>query len=89
MADLWLSLGVGVLTATAALLTAVALRAWRHSGSHKVLVLALAFAAVLAKGLLFSIGLFVTRPWTDLVLPGLALDVAALLLLYAAVLRRS
>jgi len=87
MADAWLSVAVGALTAAALLLTLLALRAWRHSGSRKVLFLALAFAVVLAKGLLFSVGLFVARPWSDLVLPGLALDVAALALLYLAALR--
>jgi len=87
MADAWLSLGVAALTATALLLTLVAVRAWRLSGSRKVGLLAAAFVVMLGKGLLFSVGLFVARPWSDLVLPSLALDVAALLLLYWAALR--
>jgi hypothetical protein len=67
----------------------VALRAWRRTGSRKVLLLALAFAAFLAKGLLFTVALFRTTEWRDLLLPGLALDVAGLALLYAAALRRA
>jgi hypothetical protein len=87
--DAWLSLAVAALTGAAAFLTAVALRAWRHSGNRKVLLLALAFAVFLAKGLLFSVALFVVADWRTLLVPGLALDVAALGLLYVAALRRS
>ncbi|MEK6975805.1 MAG: hypothetical protein AABY18_05635 [Candidatus Thermoplasmatota archaeon] len=87
--DAWLSLGVAALTTTAAFLVIVALRAWQHSGSRKVLVLALAFAFFLAKGLLFSAALFVVADWRDLLLPGLALDVAALGALYWSALRPS
>ena len=87
--DAWLSLGVAALTGVAAFLTLLALRAWRHTGSRKVLFLALAFAVFLAKGLLFSAALFVVADWRDLLVPGLALDVVALALLYAAALRRS
>lgn len=87
--DAGLSLGVAALTGIAAFLTAVAFRAWRHSGSRKVLFLALAFALFLAKGLLFSAALFVVADWRDLLVPGLAFDVAALALLYVAALRPS
>jgi hypothetical protein len=89
MASAWLSAGAAVFTAVALLLTLVALRAWRHSRSRKVLLLALAFAAFLAKGLLLSVGLFATADWRTLVLPALLLDTAGLLLLYGAALRRS
>jgi hypothetical protein len=87
--DPLLSLGVAAYAATSLLLAAVAFRAWRRSGSRKVLLLALAFLAFLAKGLLFSVALFRTTDWRDLLLPGLALDVAGLALLYGAVLRRA
>jgi hypothetical protein len=87
--DALLSVAVAVYAATSLLLAAVALRAWRRTGSRKVLLLALAFAAFLAKGLLFSVALFRTTDWRDLLLPGLALDVAGLALLYGAVLRRA
>ena len=87
--DAWLSLGVAAFTAVAAFLAVVALRAWRHSGSRKVLLLASAFGVFLAKGLLFSAALFVVADWRDLLLPGLAFDILALGLLYAAALRRS
>lgn len=87
--DALLSLAVAAYTAMALLLAAVAFRAWRRAGGRKVLFLALAFAAFLAKGLLFSLALFRTTDWRDLLLPGLALDAAALALLYGAVLRRA
>ena len=86
--DALLSLAVAVYAATSLLLAAVAVRAWRRSGSRKVLLLALAFAAFLAKGLLFSVALFRSTDWRDHLLPGLALDAAGLALLYGAVLRR-
>jgi hypothetical protein len=87
MASPWLSVAVAVETAVALLLTLVALRSWRHSGSRKVLLLACAFAAFLAKGLLFSVGLFTIPDWGSLLLPGLAFDVVGLALLYLAALR--
>lgn len=87
--DPWLSLGVAAFTGVAAFLTILAIRAWRLTGSRKVLLLALAFAIFLAKGLLFSAALFVVADWRDLLAPGLAFDVAALGLLYLAALRPS
>ena len=87
--DVWLNLGVAALTGVAAFLAALAFRAWRHTGSRKVLFQALAFTVFLAKGLLFSAALFVVADWRDLLVPGLALDVVALGLLYAAALRPS
>lgn len=83
-----LSLAVAAYAAVSLLLAAVAFRAWRHSGSRKVLLLAGAFAAFLAKGVLFSVALFSVSDWDRLLVPGLALDVVGLGLLYAAVLRR-
>ncbi|MHB1262643.1 MAG: hypothetical protein ACYC2H_13125 [Thermoplasmatota archaeon] len=87
--DAWLSLGVAALTGVAAFLTVLAIRAWRLTGSRKVLMLSLAFAVFLAKGLLFSAALFVVADWRDLLVPGLAFDVVALVLLYLAALRPS
>ena len=49
MAGGLLSLAVAAYAAVSLLLAGVALRAWRHSGSRKVLLLAGAFAAFLAK----------------------------------------
>ncbi len=89
MAAALLSAAVAAYAAASLLLALVAFRAWRHSRGPKVLLLALAFAAFLAKGLLFSVALFVPSDWTDLLAPGLLLDVAGLGLLYAAVLRRA
>ena len=89
MAGGLLSLAVAAYAAVSLLLAGVALRAWRHSGSRKVLLLAGAFAAFLAKGLLFSVALFTVTEWDRLLVPGLTLDVAGLGLLYAAVLRRA
>lgn len=87
--DALLSVATAAYSALALLLAAVSLRAWRRGGSRKVLLLALAFAAFLAKGLLFSVALFRAADWRDLLLPGLALDAAGLALLYGAVLRRA
>ena len=86
--DALLSAAVAAYAAASLLLAAVAVRAWRHSGSRKVGLLAAAFVAFLAKGLLFSVALFVASDWERLLAPGLLLDVAGLGLLYAAVLRR-
>lgn len=84
-----LSIAVAAYAAVSLLLAAVAFRAWRHSGSRKVLLLAGAFTAFLAKGLLFSVALFSVSEWDQLLVPGLALDLAGAGLLYAAVLRRA
>jgi hypothetical protein len=86
--DTWLSLAVAAYAAVALLLAAVAVRAWRHSGSRKVGLLAGAFLAFLAKGLLFSVALFSVTDWDRLLVPGLLLDLAGLGLLYGAALRR-
>lgn len=84
-----LSLAVGLLTAVAALLLAVSARSWLHTRSRRVLLLASAFALFFVKGLLLTVGIFRDATWEkSLAAPGLALDVAALLLLYVAVLRR-
>jgi CHASE2 domain-containing sensor protein len=88
VADEWLNIGVAIYTGVALLLAAVAVRAWRHARSRKVGLLAGAFCVLLAKGLLLSVALFRQADWSDLVLPGLAFDVAALGLLYGAALRR-
>lgn len=86
----WDSLAVALYAGTALLLAAVAARAWQHTRSPKVLLLAAAFALFLCKGLLFTFGLFQSPTWREqLTMPGLGLDAAALGLLYGAVLRRS
>ncbi|MFA5945007.1 MAG: hypothetical protein WC876_11150 [Candidatus Thermoplasmatota archaeon] len=85
----WESLALAAYTAAALLLVALAGRAWRKTGSPKVLLIAGAFAVFLAKGLLFSYGLFTSVAWrNEFAAPGLVLDACALGLLYAAVLRR-
>ena len=89
MAGAAASAAVAAYAAASLLLALVALRDWRHAGGGKVLLLALAFLAFLAKGLLFSVALFMATDWDRLLVPGLALDLAGLALLYAAVLRRS
>ena len=87
--DAWLSLGVAAFTASAAFLTALAVRAWRHARTTKILGLVVAFALFLIKGLLFSVALFLVADWRKLLVPGIALDVAALAVLYVSALRPS
>jgi diacylglycerol kinase len=83
-----LSVGVALLTAVAALLVAVSVRSWLHTRSRRVLLLTVAFSLFLAKGLLLTIGIFRDAAWKEsLAAPGIALDVAALVVLYLAVLR--
>ncbi len=84
------SIALAASTAAALLLVGLAGRAWRKTGSPKVLLIAGAFGLFLAKGLLFSYGLFASTAWrNELAAPGLALDAFALGLLYVAILRRS
>ena len=85
----WESVAVALYTGTALLLAAVAWRSWWHARGPRTLFLATAFLLIVAKGLLFTIGVFSSNSWRkDLVVPGVWLDVAALGLLYAGVLRR-
>jgi hypothetical protein len=83
----WENVAVAVFTVSALALLLVALRAWSQARSRKILLLALAFALFLAKGVLLTWALFSVPDWkARLALPGLLLDTAALLLVYAAVL---
>jgi hypothetical protein len=84
-----LNISLGLFTALALLLFVVAVRAYLHSRSQRVLLLASAFALFLAKGLLLTIAIFRDAEWERLVVPGLFLDAAALALLYVAVLRKA
>lgn len=77
-------------TIVALALSLVALRSWRYSGSRRVLYLALGFLLFFVKGVLLSVGLFLTEDWARrLLLPSLAIDLAALGVFYGAVLRRN
>lgn len=67
-------------------LTLIAFRAYRHSRSRKVLLLAVGFLLFLAKGAMLSAGLFLVSPWNSLLLPSLVLDLAILGVFYVAVL---
>ena len=88
MADAWASVLVAAVTVGALALVAVALRSWRARRTKRVLLLALAFGVLAAKGLFLTFLLFAAPAWER---PGLyaslAFDAAALALLCAAVLR--
>jgi hypothetical protein len=90
MAPILENLATAALTVLALALTIIALRAWMHTRSRKVLFLALGFGLFFAKGVVLSIGLFTTAEWEDrFLLPSLLLDLVALSLFYASVLKRS
>jgi len=76
------------LTVFALALTLIALRAWRFSGSRKVLLLAAGFALFFAKGLVLSLGLFVVPDWEELLLPSVLFDLSILTVFYLAALKR-
>ena len=85
-----LSLLAGAVTALALLLFAVAGRSWLHVRSPRVMLLAAAFLLLVAKGILLSIAIFQDADWEGrYMVPSLALDAGALVLLYLAVLRKS
>lgn len=78
------------MTVTAAVLSLVALRAYRHTGRIKIAYVAGAFALFLAKGVVLSAGLFLTTSWGEALLPwSVALDLGILILFYLAILKRS
>jgi hypothetical protein len=78
------------MTLTAALLAAIALRAWIHTRSQKVLLLGAAFVLFFIKGLMLSIGLFTSASWGDSLLgPSVVFYLGILLLFYLSVLKRS
>lgn len=77
-------------TALAVLLAALSWRAWLHTRSTKILLLAAGFSVFTVKGLLLTVGLFTDPDWEqDLFVPSLLLDALALVLFYLAVLKRS
>lgn len=67
-------------------LTVIALRAWRHSGTRKVLLLALGFGLFLVKGLVLAVGLFTVTPWEQLLVPSIVFDLAILGVFYLSVM---
>jgi hypothetical protein len=88
VAPLWENVGTAALSVLAFALLLLAVRAYVVTRSPRVLLLGIAFALFLAKGVLLTVGLFHTPNWSQgLLLPSLLLDVGALLLLYAAALR--
>lgn len=90
MAPILENLATAALTVLALALTLVAARAWWHTRSRKVLLLALGFGLFFAKGVVLSIGLFTTVEWEDrFLLPSLLMDLVALSLFYGSVLKRS
>ena len=75
-------------TALALVLAVVALHAASVSRSRRTVLLAWAFGLLAAKGVLLSVALFVDPQWSRWLAPALALDAAALLVIYLALLKR-
>lgn len=83
------NLVTAVFTVVALALTLVSLRAWWHTRSTKVLLLTIGFSLFFVKGVFFSYQLFKAPDWQSVVfVPGLVLDVAALVVFYVAVVQR-
>lgn len=87
MAPVLENLTTAALTVFAAVLTAIGLRAWRHAGSTKVLLLTAGFGLFFVKGLMLSLGLFLYPDWERLLLPSVVFDLAVLGVFYLAILR--
>jgi hypothetical protein len=86
----WLSILTAAVTVAAVALTAVAFRAWGLARTKRVLLLALGFSSLAAKGLFLSLLLFAAPSWSGSALAAsLAFDAVALALFAGAVLRSS
>jgi hypothetical protein len=84
------NLTAAALTVFALALTLVALRAWRHTRSPKILLLTVGFGLFFIKGVVISVLLFREVAWEESVfLPSLLLDLVILAVFYAAVIKRS
>lgn len=87
MAEVAQNIATAALSVVALALFLIAIRAWHKTSSSKVLLLGLAFAAFLVKGIFLTAALFRRDQWSvDLILPLVLLDLVALGLVYAAVL---
>lgn len=86
MAPVLENLVTAAFTVVALGLTLIAARAWWHSRSPKVALLALGFLLFLAKGAMLSVGLFLVAPWEQLLLPSVVIDLAILGAFYGAAL---
>lgn len=87
----WLqNLAAASLTVLAVALVLLAIRAWWHARSPKVLLLTFAFGLVLVKGIVLTVALFLPGGWSEnVVLATLLLDLVVLAFFYAAVFRKS
>ncbi|MDX1610748.1 MAG: hypothetical protein R3185_00155 [Candidatus Thermoplasmatota archaeon] len=86
MAFLLENLATAGLTVFALALSIIAFRAWRHTRSRKVLLLASGFLLFAIKGVALTLGLFFVSPWDALLLPSLLFDLGILAVFYLAVL---
>lgn len=90
MAGVLENVATAAMTVAAAVLTTIAVVAWGHTRSRKVLMLAVGFGLFFVKGVILSVGLFTTTTWASALLPfSILFDLAILLLFYLAVLQRS
>jgi hypothetical protein len=86
----WQSVLTAAVTVAALALMAVAFRAWSLARTKRVLLLALGFSSLAAKGLFLTLVLFAAPSWSGTALAAsLAFDAIALALFAGAVLRSS
>ncbi|MBW3582280.1 MAG: hypothetical protein KY455_04180 [Euryarchaeota archaeon] len=84
------SLATGALTAVALVVALVALRAWWHARTTKVLLLALGFLVFFVKGLFLSVMLFIEPRWAmESLVPAVFLDLVAIGSFHAAAVARA
>lgn len=81
------NLATAALTVFALVLSVIGLRAWHHTNSPKVMLLASGFLLFFVKGLVLSAGLFLFPAWEQLLLPSVVFDLAILAVFYVAILR--
>jgi hypothetical protein len=89
MPELVENLATAALTVLALALFVVAVRAWWHTRSGRVLYLSLGFGLFLVKGIVLSVGLFTWSNWeVRLFLFSIVVDLLVLGMFYLAVLKR-
>lgn len=86
--SVWIeNLATAIATVVSLALALVAFRSWWKTRNAKILLLSLAFSVLALKTVALSIALFTTQEWEQMLLPVVLLDVVALLIFYAAILR--
>lgn len=78
------------MTAASGALVFIGYRAWLHTRSPKVLLIAAGFLLFLIKGLVLTVGLFTTAAWGEnLLAASVTLDLGILMSFYFAIFKRA